>query len=67
MVTASHIAHLHIQRVLVLATLVTYFAPMLGSVESGLHSFAEVAAPSQAGVTIAYEVFNASPNAVELD
>ena len=50
-----------------LATLITYFAPMLGSVKSGLLSFAEVAAPSQAGVTIAYEVFNASSNAVDLD
>lgn len=67
MVTTSHIALKRIRRVLVLTMLITYFAPMLGSVESGLHSFAEVAAPSQAGVTIAYEVFNASSNGVDLD
>jgi len=47
--------------------LITYFAPVLGSVETGLRASAHVSALSQAGVTIAYEVFNASSNAVDLD
>ena len=67
MVTTSHIAVLHIRRVLLLTMLITYFAPVLGSVETGLRSFAEVAAPAQAGVTVAYEVFNTSSNVVDLD
>ena len=50
-----------------LTLLVTYFAPMLGSVETGLRALAHGSAPSQAGVTIAYEVFNDSSNVVELD
>ena len=67
MVTTGHIALSHIQRVLVLTMLITYFAPMLGSVETSLRAFAHVSAPSQAGVTIAYESFNASSNAVDFD
>ena len=60
MVTTSHISLLHFQRVLMLAMLITYFAPMLGSVETGLRALAHVSEPRQAGVTIAYEVFNNS-------
>ena len=67
MVATSHIAHLHIQRVLVLTMLITYFAPMLGSAETSLRALAHGSAPSQAGVTIAYESFNASSNAVDSD
>ena len=67
MVTTSHIVLLHIQRVLMLTMLITYFVPMLGSVETGLRALAHGSAPSQAGVTIAYESFNASSNAVDSD
>ena len=50
-----------------LTMLITYFAPMLGSVETGLRALAHGSAPSQAGVTIAYEEFNDSSNAVDFD
>ena len=50
-----------------LTMLITYFAPMLGNVETGLRALAHVSATSQAGVTIAYESFNASSNAVDSD
>jgi len=50
-----------------LTMLISYFAPMLGSVEIGLRALAHGSAPSQAGVTIAYEVFNNSSKVVDLD
>jgi len=67
MVKVPHIALSHVQQVLMLAGLITYFAPMLGSVETGLRAFAQVSAHSQENVTIAYEVMNASAAAVDLD
>jgi hypothetical protein len=60
MIAAPHIALLHIQRVLMLAGLLTYFAPMMGSVESSLLERAALSASSHENVTIAYEVMNAS-------
>ena len=50
-----------------LTMLVTSFAPMLGSVETGLRALAHGSAPSQAGVTIAYGVFNNTSNVVDFD
>ena len=67
MVPTSHKRGSHIRRVLLLTMLVTYFAPMLGSVETGLRALAHGSAPTQRGVTIAYESFNASSNAVDFD
>ena len=67
MVTIPHLVPSHIRRVLMLTMLITYFAPMLGSVETGLRALAHVSAPSQAGVTIAYEVFSDSSNVVDFD
>ena len=67
MVSSGHISLLHIQRVLMLTMLITYLAPMLGSVESGLRALAHISETSQAGETIAYEVFNNSSNAVDFD
>ena len=67
MVPTSHKGVSHIQRVLMLTMLITYFAPMLGSVETGLRALAHGSAPLQAGVTIAYEEFNDSSNVVDPD
>lgn len=67
MVTASHIAHSHIQRVLMLTALITYFAPMLGGVEVSLRALAHLSIPSQENVTIAYEVMNTSATAINRD
>ena len=50
-----------------LTMLVTYFAPMLGSVETGLRALADVSELPKAGVTIAYEMFNDSSNVVYID
>ena len=50
-----------------LTLLITYFAPMLGSVETGLRALAHVSEPPQAGVTIAHEVFHDTSNVVDLD
>ena len=50
-----------------LRMLITYFAPMLASVETGLRALAHVSAAPQAGVTIAYEVFHDTSNVVDLD
>ena len=50
-----------------LTMLITYFAPMLGSVETGLRALTHVSEPSQAGVTCAYEVFNDCSNVVDID
>jgi hypothetical protein len=67
MVTTSQVAFFRVRRVLMLAMLITYFASMLGSVETGLRALAHVSVPLQGGQTIAYEVFNASSNTVALD
>ncbi len=61
MIPAHHIAFLHIQRVFLLAGLLTYFAPMLGSIETSLLARATLVVSSHENVTIAYEVMNASP------
>jgi hypothetical protein len=67
MVRTSHKGVSHIQRVLMLTMLITYFAPILGSVEIGVQALTHILAPSQTGVTIAYEEFNDSSNVVNLD
>ncbi len=41
-----------------LAALVTYLAPMLGSVEVSLHALAYASVSSPENVTVAYEVMN---------
>jgi hypothetical protein len=50
-----------------LTMLITYCAPMMGSVETGLQALAHVTEQSKAGVTIAYEVFNDSSNIIYSD
>ena len=67
MVTTSHIALTHIQRVMTLAVLITYFAPMVGSVEVSLRALAYASTSSQENVTVAYEVMDPPSVAVDFD
>ena len=67
MVTTSHIDFSHIQRVLMLAALITYLAPMLGSVEVSLRAFVYASVSSPENVTVAYEVMNSPAVVVDFN
>jgi hypothetical protein len=67
MVAASHVVLSHFQQVLMLAALLTYFAPLWGSIEASLHAFAYISVPSNENVTVVYEVMNAPAAVVDFD
>jgi len=67
MVTAPHMVFAHIRRVMTLAVLITYFAPMVGSVEVSLRALAYASTSSQENVTVAYEVMDPPSVSVDFD
>ena len=50
-----------------LAVLITYLAPMLGSVEVSLHALAYASVSSPENVTVAYEVMNPPATVVDFN